>query len=62
MLMLTEGLWWPELRRREVVGEVRRRDVAELAEEGRRRGPPGVWAVRIDAWCSCEAGGGVSGG
>ena len=59
--MLTVGLWSPELRRREVVGVVRWRDVAELAEEGRRRGSPGVWAARIDAWCSCEAGGGVSG-
>jgi hypothetical protein len=60
--VLTEGLWWPELLRKEVVGVVRRRDVAELAEEGRRRGSPGVWAERIDVWCSCEAGGGVSGG
>jgi len=42
MLMLTEGLWWPELRLREVVGEVRRRDVAELGkrvEAGVRRAP-----------------------
>ena len=62
MLMLTEGFWWLELRRREVVGEVRRRDVAELAEEGRTRGPPGIWAARTDVWCSCEAGGGVNGG
>ena len=28
--MLTEGLWWTELRRRGVVGEVLRRVVAEL--------------------------------
>jgi hypothetical protein len=41
MVMLTEGLWWPELRRREVVGEVRRRDVVELAEEGRIGVAPG---------------------
>ena len=27
-VMLTVGLWWPELRSMEVVGEVRRRDVA----------------------------------
>ena len=46
----------------EVVGEVRRREGAELAEEGRRRGPPGVWPARISAWSSCEAGGGVNGG
>ena len=54
MLMLTEGLWWPELRRREVISEVRRRDVAELGKRvkagarwapgllGSVRGAPGV--------------------
>ena len=31
-MKLTEGLWWPELRRREVVGEVRRRVGAELGD------------------------------
>ena len=31
------------------------------SETGRSRGPPGVWAARIDAWCRCEAGRGVSG-
>jgi hypothetical protein len=56
------GVMWLELRCSEVVGEVRRRKGAELAEEGRRRGPPGVWAVRIGARSSCEVGGGVSGG
>ena len=60
--MLTVGLWWPELRRSEVIGKVRRREGAELTEEGRRRGPLGVWAARIGAWSSCEAGGGVNGG
>src|SRR6185312_12852714 len=35
--VLTEGLWWTELRCRGVVGEVRRRVVAEFAEEGRDR-------------------------
>ena len=34
--VLTEGLRWTELRRRVVVGEVRWRVVAELAEEIRR--------------------------
>jgi hypothetical protein len=28
---------------------------------GRCRGAPGSWTARIDVWCSCEAGGGVSG-
>ena len=37
----------------------RRRD--ETRRRGRSRGPPGVWAARIDAWCRCEAGRGVSG-
>ena len=45
--VLTEGLRWTELRRRVVVGEVRWRVVAELAEEGRCDAPPGVWAPRV---------------
>ena len=56
------GVMWPELRCSEIAGKVRRRKGAELAEEGRRRGPPGVWPAQISAWSSCEAGGGVSGG
>jgi hypothetical protein len=60
MLMLTEGLWWPELRRREVVGEVRRRDVAELMEEGRIGVALGSWTPWIGAGCSCGGGGRVS--
>ena len=53
--MLTVGLWWPELRRSEVVGEVRRREEAELAEEGRRRVPSGFWMARIHLWRVCGA-------
>ena len=40
---------WSRWRR----GETRRR--------GRSRGPPGVWAAWIDAWCCCEVGREVSG-
>ena len=32
LLVLTEGLWWLELHRREVVGEVRRRAGAEFGD------------------------------
>ena len=52
--VLTEGLRWTELRRRGVVGKVRRRVVAELAEEGRCGAPPGVWAPRVDSRRSCD--------
>ena len=37
----------------------RRRGVTQWC--GRSRGPPGVWAARIDAWSCCEVGRGVSG-
>ena len=37
----------------------RRRDVTR--RRGRSRGPPGVWAARIDAWSCCEVGRVVSG-
>ena len=57
--MLTVGLWWPELRRSEVVGEVRRREGVELAEEGRRRVPSGFWMARIHLWRVCGANQGV---
>jgi len=52
--VLTEGLWWTELRRRGVVGEVRRRVVAELVEEGRCGAPPGVWAPRVGSRRPCD--------
>jgi hypothetical protein len=60
LLVLTEGLWWLELRRREVVGEVWRRDVAELAEEGQIGVVPGSWTPWIGVGCSCGGGGRVS--
>ena len=60
LLVLTEWLWWLELWRREVVGEVRWRDVAELAEEGRIGVAPGSWTPWIGAGCSCGGGGRVS--
>ena len=50
--MLTGGLWWPGLQRRGVVGEVRRRVVAELAEEvvaGRPRAPGSRESMRCRA-------------
>ena len=37
----------------------RRRD--KTRRRGRSRGPPGVWAARIDAWSCCEVGRVVSG-
>ena len=52
--VLTEGLRWTELRRRGVVGEVRRRVMAELAEEGRCGAPPGVWAPRVGSRRPCD--------
>ena len=60
LLVLTEGLWWLELRRREVVGEVWRRDVAELAEEGQIGVVPGSWTPWIGVGCSCGGRGRVS--
>ena len=58
--VLTEGLWWTELRRRGVVGEVRRRVVAEFAEEGRDGAAPGSWAPWTGTGRSCVGGGRVS--
>ena len=52
--VLTEGLRLTELRRRGVVGEVWRRVVAELAEEGRCGAPPGVWAPRVGSRRPCD--------
>jgi len=58
--VLTEGLWWTELWHRGVVGEVRRRVVAEFAEEGRDGAAPGSWAPWAGTGHSCVGGGRVS--
>ena len=58
--VLTEGLWWTELRRRGVVGEVRRRVVAEFAEEGRDGAAPGSWAPWTGTGHSYVGGGRIS--
>ena len=52
--VLTEGLRWTELRRRGLVGKVRRRVVAELAEEGRCGAPLGIWAPRVGSRRPCD--------
>ena len=58
--VLTEGLWWTELRRRGVIGEVRQRVVAKFAEEGRDGAAPGPWAPWTGTGHSYVGGGRIS--
>ena len=58
--MLTEPWKWEERRCRGVDGEVWAAGRGGARGGGRSGGAPGSWTPRIVAWCSCEAGEGVS--
>jgi hypothetical protein len=52
--LLTEGLWWPVLRRSVEVNDGRAAEAVGIRGEGRRRGSPGSWSPWADAWRSGE--------